>query len=396
MSIEPREYRERRRRFAERISAADKDAAVVISRGGGTFDRFANVFYLTGHYQSYSYLPETPGLFTGRSHAALVVSASDEAMLCVSVPEIDPDRVAVDEVRYGDDFAATIAKACRDLRADPARLAVVGHDVMPAQMWLRLRELLGFKALHDLEDELAELRRIKSPAEQSLVRAAAASGRRAVTTFLQMIRPGTSEAEAVAAATSTAVADGAGVYFAAVSSGPQSGYYSATPLPGYGTRRLKDGDLVRLDLGIVLDGYLCDFGRTAVVGTPSGDQERLWVTLTEVLDRVIDCLSPGMATADLVAVGDEALASAGVGMPTAGPSGMYASYPAHWGHGLGLGWERPWLVGSEPLTLEPGMVLAIERAITLDGVGTAAAEQNLLLTESGAELLTAGPGGRWT
>ena len=88
MSIEPAEYRERQRRFAECIAAAGMDAAVVISRGGGTFDRFANVFYLTGHYQSYAYLPETPGLFSGRSHAALVVSASGEAVLCVSVPEV--------------------------------------------------------------------------------------------------------------------------------------------------------------------------------------------------------------------------------------------------------------------------------------------------------------------
>ncbi|MGH3258644.1 MAG: M24 family metallopeptidase [Streptosporangiaceae bacterium] len=396
MSIELAEYRERRRRFADCIGAAGMDAAIVISRGGGTLDRFANVLYLTGHYQSYAYLPETPGLFSGRSHAAVVVSAADEAVLCVSVPEVATDRVAVDDVRYSEDFAVTIAEACRDLGASAGRLAIVGYDVMPAQMWLRLRELLGFEVLHDLEEQLAALRLIKSPAEQSLVRAAAAAGRRAVSAFLNMIRPGTSEAEAVAAATSVAVAGGAGVYFAAVSSGPQSGHYSATPLPGYSTRLLEHGDLVRVDLGIVLDGYLCDFGRTAVAGTPSREQDRLWGTLTDALDRVIDGLSPGMATADLVAIGDRALASAGVGNGAAGPSGMYASYPAHWGHGLGLGWERPWLVSSEPLTLEPGMVLAVERAITLAGVGTVAAEQNVLLTEAGAELLTAGPAGRWT
>ena len=147
---------------------------------------------------------------------------------------------------------------------------------MPAQMWLRLRELLGFEVLHDLEDQLAALRRIKSPAEQSLVRAAAATGRRAVTTFLTTLRPGASEAEAVAAAHR----DG-GRRAALVSTSPpsrparSSGHYAATPLPGYGTRRLQDGDLVRIDLGIVLDGYLCDFGRTAVVGAPSGDQDRL-------------------------------------------------------------------------------------------------------------------------
>lgn len=42
------------------------------------------------------------------------------------------------------------------------------------------------------------------------------------------------------------------------------------------------------------------------------------------------------------------------------------------------------------------MVLAIERAITLARVGAVAAEQNLIVTGSGAELLTAGPAGRST
>lgn len=396
MSIEPAEYQQRRERFAECIAAAGLDAAIVISRGGGTFDRFANVLYLSGHYQPYAYLPETPGLFSGRSHTALVVSSSADTALCVSVPDVATGGVAVDDIRHGDDFAATIAKACRDLGADPSRLGIVGNDVMPVQMWARLRELLSFEVLHDLEEQLEALRRIKSPAEQSLVRAAAGTGRRAISAFLDRLAPGATEAEAVAAAAEVAVSDGAGIYFAAVSSGPNSGHYSATPLPGYGTRRIADGDLVRVDLGIVRDGYLCDFGRTAVIGTATLDQRRLLEVLTAALDQVIDGLAPGMPVADLVAIGDTALIKAGVGTPADHPGGIYASYPAHWGHGLGLGWERPWLVSSESLTLEPGMVLAVERAVTVDGIGTAAAEQNLLLTDDRAELLTAGPKGRWT
>jgi Xaa-Pro dipeptidase len=117
---------------------------------------------------------------------------------------------------------------------------------------------------------------------------------------------------------------------------------------------------------------------------------------TRALDLVIDSVSPGMATAELVTIGDEALAAAGVGTRPDRPGGMHVSYPAHWGHGLGLVWERPWLVSSEPLTIQEGMVLAIERAITLARVGAVAAEQNLIVTGSGAELLTAGPAGRWT
>ncbi len=397
MSIELAEFRERQRRFAERLAAAGMDAAVVISRGGGTFDRFADVYYLSGHYQAYAYLPETPGLFSGRSHAAVVVSASGDAILCVSVPETAADGLAVDDVRYGDEFAMTVAAACRGLGASPGRLGVVGSDVIPVTLWLRLRELLGFETLLDLGEHLADLRRIKSPAEQAQVRAAAAAGRRAMTAFLQALRPGISEAEAVAAAAAVAVGEGAGIYFAAVSSGAASGHYTATPLPGYGRRRLEAGDLVRFDLGIVLDGYLCDFGRTAVVGQPSKDQARLLGTLTGALDRVIDAVAPGVPVSDVVAIGDDALAQAGVGCSgDHGPGPLRASYPAHWGHGLGLGWERPWLVRSEALALAPGMVLAVERAITFDGVGTAAAEQNLLVTDQGAELLTTGPAERWT
>lgn len=397
MSISPAEYADRRRRFAERLGECDVDAALVVSRGGGTLDRFANVFYLSGHYQSYAYLPETPHLFSGRSHTVLVMSARGESVLCVSVPEPVTEGVAVEDVRYSDEFAVTVAGACRDLGASPDRLGVVGADVLTAAMWLRLRELINFESLRPLDDELAELRRVKSPAEQDLVRAAAATGRRAVTAFLDALHPGATEAHAVAAAFSAAVEDGAGIYFAAVSSGPNVGRYTATPLPGYGRRQLEGGDLVRIDLGVVLDGYLCDFGRTAVVGSPSASQRKLLGTLTDALDDVIAALGPGMAVRDVVAVGDRALAGAGVVSPAQPrPGDLWASYPAHWGHGLGLGWERPWLVDSEELALQAGMVLAVERAITLEGVGTAAAEQNLLINEAGAELLTAGPNGRWT
>ena len=51
---------------------------------------------------------------------------------------------------------------------------------------------------------------------------------------------------------------------------------------------------------------------------------------------------------------------------------------------------------NEPLSFAPGMVIAVERALTLPGVGTAAAEQNILVGESGIELLTGGPQGVWS
>ena len=57
------------------------------------------------------------------------------------------------------------------------------------------------------------------------------------------------------------------------------------------------------------------------------------------------------------------------------------------GHGLGLGWDMPWLVTGDKTPLKPNMVLNFERTVSRDGyVGDF--EETILLTENGSELLT--------
>lgn len=397
MSVEASEYRARQRGLAAALAGKGLSGALVVSRGGGTFDRSANVLYLTGHYQPYAYLPETPGLFSGRSHTALALGSDGQAILCVSVPDIDRACVTADDVRYGASFTETVADAVESVAGGNGPLGLIGADVVPFDLWQRLTARLD-RQWTQVDELVAAMRRRKSPAEQDLVRAATGTGRRAVTAFLATLVPGARESDAVGAAVASAVAEGAGLYFAAAASGPDTARYASTAMPGWSTRPLKPGDLVRFDLGIVQQGYLCDFGRTAVVGDASSEQRRLLTTLHDALDEVIAAVRPGVEVSAVVDAGDRALAEAGVvsgdGEVAAGT--IRATYPAHWGHGLGLGWERPWLVAGEQLEVEPGMVLAVERAITLAGVGTAAAEQNLLVTAAGADVLTEGPEGRWS
>jgi Xaa-Pro dipeptidase len=397
VSIEAAEYRARQCQLAARLEQAGLGGALVVSRGGGTFDRCGDVLYLTGHYQSYAYLPETPGLFSGRSHTAAVVGCDGDCILCVSVPEYDPRSVTATDVRYGEDFFCTVADALAALVSPAVPIGLVGADVVPLCFWQRLVARLGEREWRADDELLGAMRRVKSPGELDAVRAAAATGRRAASAFLAAVDPGVRESDAVAAAVAPAVADGAGLYFAAVSSGPEAVRYTSVPLPGWSTRRFQPGELVRFDLGLVQGGYLSDFGRTVTVGPPKDSQRRLLQVLHEALDITIAAIRPGVAVKDVVAAGDEALAASGVGLGTPGRvPGLRASYPAHWGHGLGLGWERPWLVSAEDLILQPAMVLAVERAITLEGVGVAAAEQNLIVTKTGVELLTGGPEERWS
>src|SRR6202044_1741167 len=124
------------------LDGAGLPGAVVVSRGGSTLDRFADVFYLTGHYQSYSYLPDEPGLFSGRAHTAIVVSTTGRAALCVSVPEYDPKTVVADDIRWGDDFAATIAGAMGSLGLDSGNIGLVGSDVLSLKLSRALAERL--------------------------------------------------------------------------------------------------------------------------------------------------------------------------------------------------------------------------------------------------------------
>src|SRR5262249_59298504 len=129
---------ERQRRFAARLEQAGLGGALVVSRGGGTFDRCGDVLYLTGHYQSYAYMPETPGLFSGRSHAAAVVSTDGECILCVSVPEYDANGVVAADVRYGEDFSSTVADAVAAIVRRGAPLGLVGGAALPLELWERL------------------------------------------------------------------------------------------------------------------------------------------------------------------------------------------------------------------------------------------------------------------
>lgn len=397
MSISADELRDRQAAFAGRLAQAGLEGALVVSRGGGTFDRLGDVLYLTGHYQPFVYLPEMAPRWSGRSHTVFVLTSSGANVLCVSVPgEYGHGVLAADDVRCSGDFAMTVTEATRDLGLDRSAVGIVGLDVLPADLWDRLRAALPDARFERVDEFLAGLRRIKSPAEQELIEGASAMGRRAVSAFLEAVKPGATEADAAAAAISSVAADGGGVYLATVSSGPFTWSFTTDPLPGWSTRVLREGELVRFDLVSVLHGYLSDFGRTVAVGDPMPGQSRLIEVLHRGLDAAIAAVGPGVPAKVVVDAGDAALRDEGVALEPGQPGPLRTAYPPHWGHGLGLGWERPWMIDSEEVVIEPGMYLAIERAVELEGVGTACAEQNMLVTESRVRLLTEGPDGRWS
>jgi methionyl aminopeptidase len=164
-------------------------------------------------------------------------------------------------------------------------------------------------------------------------------------------------------------------------------------------RRLKEGDIVGLDLGAIVDGYYADAAVTLPVGEVSPGVQRLLEVTRESLDLAIAQVRPGQRLGDVSAAVQRHVEAAGFGVVR-----------AFVGHGIGRALhEDPQIPnfgepGKGPV-LRPGMVLAIEpmvtmghwgvrvladrwTAVTEDGSLAAHFEDTVAVTESGPDVLT--------
>jgi methionyl aminopeptidase len=163
--------------------------------------------------------------------------------------------------------------------------------------------------------------------------------------------------------------------------------------------KLRDGDLLSMDMAVSIDGWVADSARSVVVGTPSDDDLRLIRATEEALEAAIDAARPGNRLGDI---------SAAIGAVAAGYG--YLVNLEFGGHGLGRtmhedphvpNYGRP----ARGYKLSPGLTLAIEpwfAATTdkivydpdgwtirsADGSRTAHSEHTVAVTESGPLVLT--------
>jgi Xaa-Pro dipeptidase len=389
------EYRDRQARLRAAAAERGLQAVLAVSRGGGTHDRTADALWLAGLAASQPFVPDLPGHWRGAGHVAVVVPVDSACVAIVESAELQTPPVA-DEVVVSSDVIAAAAGALADAlgSAGTSRVGVFGSDAIPATWFAVLEDITrarGHPGAWEPADDLAmRLRRIKSPAEQRLLRAAGALGSRAMNAALSVAVPGVSEAEVAAAFFETVVAAGGAVYDVVVSSGVMSGTLGpsggAAGAARWTTRILRAGELLRLDAYGSLGGYLFDFARSIVIGgDPSTEQADLLDALRAAVDSGIQLLRPGARFSEVAQRCENVLA----GSTHARRHGV----PAHtmsgfWGHGLGLGWEPPWIGPDSPELVEEGMCLALERRAAVDGLGGAQYEDNVLVGASGPELLT--------
>jgi Xaa-Pro aminopeptidase len=399
------EYHERWAQASSRCKELGLDGLVVWSRGGGTVDSFADVLYLANHYSPFPLINDLRPYWSGRSHSVVVLPVGSEPTLVVEMPDWRRDLVAVADVRFSLDLPAATAKVMRERGLSEARLGLVGAGAMVAASYIALMQAAHHADFVQLDTLIAELRSRKSPFELDRLREAGEVGDKAVAAMIETaLKPGRTEAEAVAAGCAVAISSGVAVYDACVASGPNSDHYAFGRLPSWTTRTLEVGDFFHVDTYGAVNGYLYDFARCCVVGGKASRDQR------EVLEAAIDAVNAGIA-----AIGPGARAGAVyeavhsvlaqrsmLPKPVAeqGQDGevlnaLSTSFPAH-GHSFGMGWEPPWLVEGADQTIEESMCFGIEAMAGMPRVGSAKFEQDVLVTRDGVELLTRIPTHYWS
>jgi Xaa-Pro dipeptidase len=281
------------------------------------------------------------------------------------------EHVGIVAWRDGEDAYALV----RDAIGGSPRLGVEKeHLTVEAAEAIKAKAAVG--ELIDIAPEIRRLRRIKGADElEKIARACAITDAVTEEVMLRM-RAGQSE---LAVALEIGAAIAAHDASAAFEMSVQFGINSAVPHHRPSARVLKAGDLVLLDFGAAVDGYLADITRMAVVGEPAARQAEIHQVVLEGHDAAIRAVRAGVTTGEVDAAARDVIAAAGLG----------DRFFHRVGHGIGLEiHEDPSLDPGSDTVLEPGMVFTIEPGVYIPSWGGVRIEDDVVVETAGCRVLT--------
>jgi Xaa-Pro aminopeptidase len=388
------EYHRRWSLVSSSLRAANLDAAVVWGRSAGTYDRCGDILYLTNYYSTQSGQGFDNPMARARGFSAVVLRPDEEPELVADDAWPRTDLISTGRIRWDHDVVRCLINALKDAKVS-GRVGIVGTDVLPMKYWREIERAFPGVTWVDADDLVMDVRKIKSAVEIECYREAGRIVTRALDLLMKGLVTGRTEAEAAGDAAREVFRSGGRVHMIPVSHGSMIENFASDPLVGFSRSAPVPGDVVRAWVyGPIFQGYWLDPGRTAVAGgKPTADQRRLIETNAAIVETLIDMIRPGVSVAEVARVGDRLTLQAGNGVKDQAAE----KWPSY-GHGCGLTFERQQIsleMGDAGDVFEAGMVLGVEGFLTMDGVGSAGFEQNIVVGETGNELLTTSPVTWW-
>ena len=164
--------------------------------------------------------------------------------------------------------------------------------------------------------------------------------------------------------------------------------FTAQPHGSRQPQTLRAGSILMMDDGCLVEGYNSDITRTFVLGKPTDKMRAVFEVVKRAQTAALGAARPGVAAADVDAAARKVIVDAGYG-----PGFTYFTHRV--GHGIGMdGHEWPYFVKNNMFgwdlapRLKAGMTLSDEPGVYIKGEFGVRLEDELLVTDSGAELLT--------
>lgn len=164
--------------------------------------------------------------------------------------------------------------------------------------------------------------------------------------------------------------------------------FTALPHGSPQPQTLREGSILMLDDGCVVEGYTSDITRTFVLGKPTAKMLAVFDLVKRAQSAALRTARPGILLADVDAAARQVIVDGGYG-----PAFKYFTHRV--GHGIGLDMhEWPYFVRNNMFGwdlaphLRAGMTLSDEPGIYIKGEFGIRLEDDLLVTANGAELLT--------
>lgn len=396
LQIADHEFASRRAQAQSKASEMGLDALIVWSRSGHTVEAYGDLYYLTNFLSLFPCVPDRP-TWSSRGHGVLILPVDGDGILVTDYLDDPEDRVKVRDIRPSIDVAAGVADVLMETGLADKRLGMVGMMSFLASAHKRMeaRAERNFNFI-DADRILDDLRIIKSPAEITQMRWAAGVGVQWMDATMSAVVEGNTEGDAVGAGLRVLAANGGTQQDIAIASGPNSIHYmGSSGMPHWNvTRPMQTGDLVHIDQWGPVDGYYTDFARATVVGgKPSDGQRELLDGNVALIHHIIAGIKPGETTfADLYQRGSKWLDDNSFAnhKTTGDETNNFSQFFPCFGHALGLGIDGPWITEDEKTVIQPNMTLAIEALVSKPGVGASNFEEDVLITQTGAEILTEG------
>ena len=350
-----------------------------------------------------THLPHLFYLANVRASAGMLVVTPADGLLIVDfryrtiVAELLADGVGPSGLRQVD-VETSYDEALREVAREAGWKRIgIEADHFSVRRWQWLDRSLEAALVATL-GIVERLRMRKDEYEIATLRAAGALLEPVAARVLRAVAAGRTERE-IAASTEDALRD-AGfegpAFDPIVAAGPNGALPHARPTG----RKLAPGDLVVVDFGGVHRGYCVDLTRTVCVAEAGAEALRLHAAVRAAHAAALAAVRPGVRASRVDAAARDALAE----------RGLAEAFGHSTGHGLGIEVHelprvgRPREAGDDPAgadagtegreedpVLAPGMVFTVEPGVYLPGIGGVRIEDDVLVTDSGYEMLTRVP-----